>query len=292
MPLIQSASKKALSKNVETEMKANPSPEKRKQNIAIAYSVKRQAMKKKKMASGGDVTANDESESSNSIDAASTKRDMAMAMGARPSMADEGDEEGKESMSGNSIDASSDPREMLMMKKRQMLALGGEITALEESMSGNSIDSAGDSREMGMKDSKPMRHKDELLARDIGHPGEDSEDEMEMDMLHTSNQPDSYSKDGVINYARGGSVADKIMKKKMMADGGEVDLQDNADEHLNEEDDMSYDAARKKTYFDDSQISEQPEDSNEHGDSEEADSENEHDMISKIRSKMKSKKMI
>lgn len=49
MPLRQSPSKQAFKKNVETEMKANPSPDKRKQNLAIAYAVQR----KNKMAAGG-----------------------------------------------------------------------------------------------------------------------------------------------------------------------------------------------------------------------------------------------
>lgn len=54
MPLIQSKSKKALKKNIETEMDANPSKKKHDQNLAIAYSVQRNNMKKK-MAQGGPV---------------------------------------------------------------------------------------------------------------------------------------------------------------------------------------------------------------------------------------------
>lgn len=53
MPLIQGKSKKAFQKNVETEMKANPGPKHKAQNLAIAYSVKRRATNKK--ASGGTV---------------------------------------------------------------------------------------------------------------------------------------------------------------------------------------------------------------------------------------------
>jgi hypothetical protein len=329
MPLIHSPSKKALGKNIATEMRANPSPEKRNQNIAIAYSVKRQAMKKKKMAFGGDplesddddstksaqmnnpmgtmknpmgtmgkyadggeITANDESESGNSIDEAKTKRDMAMSRG--HSMMD-GDEleATHESMSGNSIDDADDSREMDMTKPKPRFARGGEITANDESMAGNDIDEASDAREMDMLDAKPRRHKDELLARDIGHPDEDSSDDMEMGMLHTENQPDSYSKSGIINYAKGGSVADHIMsKRRMMADGGEVDLQNNSDEQLNDEDQLSFQAPRKKTYYDDSQMSAQPEDSNMKSDPEEMDSHDEHDMIKNIRLKMKKSGMI
>jgi len=53
MPLIKSASKKAFEKNVSTEVEAikakGKSPKKAvKQAVAIAYSVKREASKKKK----------------------------------------------------------------------------------------------------------------------------------------------------------------------------------------------------------------------------------------------------
>jgi len=54
MPLIKKTSKKAFEHNVAAEMRANPSPAKRAQNLAIAYSVKKQAAKKK-MAEGGKV---------------------------------------------------------------------------------------------------------------------------------------------------------------------------------------------------------------------------------------------
>lgn len=53
MPLIKSGSKQALKKNIETEMRANPSMKDRKQNLAIAYSVMKH--NKKKMAKGGMV---------------------------------------------------------------------------------------------------------------------------------------------------------------------------------------------------------------------------------------------
>jgi len=52
VPLMKKASKKAFQHNVSVEMDAHP--DKRKQDLAIAYSVQRQA-KKKKMAEGGSV---------------------------------------------------------------------------------------------------------------------------------------------------------------------------------------------------------------------------------------------
>lgn len=55
MPLIKSASKNALQKNIESEMDSHPGKKRRDQNLAIAYSVQRQNRKKKKMADGGMV---------------------------------------------------------------------------------------------------------------------------------------------------------------------------------------------------------------------------------------------
>lgn len=54
MPLIQKSSKKALKKNIETEMEAHPEQAKRSQDLAIAYSAQRIA-KKKGYASGGPI---------------------------------------------------------------------------------------------------------------------------------------------------------------------------------------------------------------------------------------------
>lgn len=52
MPLIKKSSKKALEKNIKTEMDANPGKEHKSQDLAIAYSTQRMA-KKKGMAHGG-----------------------------------------------------------------------------------------------------------------------------------------------------------------------------------------------------------------------------------------------
>jgi hypothetical protein len=53
MPLLPGKSKKAFEKNVKTEMDAHPGKERRAQNLAIAYSMKKRSPKK--MASGGVV---------------------------------------------------------------------------------------------------------------------------------------------------------------------------------------------------------------------------------------------
>jgi hypothetical protein len=80
------------------------------------------------------------------------------------------------------------------------------------------------------------------------------------------------------------------LKKKKMAEGGMVDLEANSRESKNNEDDYSFEALEKEMY-DDSQLSEQPMDSNEHGDESEKAAENEHDskIVSAIRKKYKRK---
>lgn len=91
------------------------------------------------------------------------------------------------------------------------------------------------------------------------------------------------------HFARGG-IAEAIMRKrKMMADGGEVDINENAEESGSSPyDDMNNDAVLKELY-DDDQISDQPEDSNEIGDPREEASENKLDMVDAIRKKIKKK---
>lgn len=89
MPLIKSKSKKAFEHNVKEEMEANPGKDKRAQNLAIAYSVKRKAKK----ASGGMVQ--------------SGSKDMNMAEGGMvPSAKSEArpmpDSKGQEQVSRNS----------------------------------------------------------------------------------------------------------------------------------------------------------------------------------------------
>lgn len=78
---------------------------------------------------------------------------------------------------------------------------------------------------------------------------------------------------------------------EMFADGGEVDLSINADEEPNHEDQYSFEALKKENYSESEGLEQMssPMDSNEHGDSREMDSENDHDgrLVSAIRRKMK-----
>lgn len=84
------------------------------------------------------------------------------------------------------------------------------------------------------------------------------------------------------------TTAEAIMMKrkaKMMAEGGVVDIQDNGEEDPNDYDSLNEEAGMKELY-DDSQLEAQPMDSNEHGDSIDADA---HDHISEMRKKMKAR---
>jgi hypothetical protein len=290
MPLIRGKSRKAVGQNIKSEMDAGKP---QKQSIAIALDMARRAGAKMPMkkAMGGELSAKDEMRAN--ADNAKSDRDESMLDG-HPTM--DGPEIDFSSERRASADNSLDAREMAMRKR--MMAIGGEINFHDESEA--NADNARDMREMAMLDSKPLRHADELSANDEGHVGADSRDDMEMSMMRDQLPSDSYSKRGIVNFADGGelddspaSLAQRIRSKRSMMtvkdDSPEDALQEmNGNENLNQEDDMSFNAARKKTYFDDSQLSKQPMDSNLHGDN--LSDEDSYDMVDSIRRKMKSKR--
>lgn len=115
---------------------------------------------------------------------------------------------------------------------------------------------------------------------------DDSEDSREMAMLddesisHSADEPHPKS------------IASAIRRKRMMAEGGEVDLNRNADEDLNYEDQLSYKSGRQQSYSERAGLDQldSPMDSNEHG--HELSDEDSHNMVSRIRQKIKSKRMI
>jgi hypothetical protein len=149
--------------------------------------------------------------------------------------------------------------------KRKKLANGGELPSIHSK----------DEKEMEMMKDMPSRH-----------------DEIEATHEHMTDIDEARDERDLAMMAMGG-IAERIRhKEKMMAKGGEVDLQDsNGDEHLNEEDQLSYEAARKKTYYDLDQLDDQPMDSNEHGDEHEKSMEDDHDgsLVDKIRKSMRKK---
>lgn len=207
MPLIKSASKKVLQKNIDIEMESNPSPKDRAQNLAIAYSVKRQA-KRKKMADGGMVKPG----------TPSTSKGISYV---------------------NKPDS----------------GYGGIIFKAE----GGMVD-----EEELMSELPPKKY-----------PG------MSEDRGPAKGQ---YMAD---HFAEGGMIDQIRARRKMMAEGGMVDLNENAMERP-ESFDKRNAAILKENYDSDMEDVSQPMDSNEHG---HMIDEDEHDMISAIRSKIHAKRM-
>lgn len=164
---------------------------------------------------------------------------------------------------------------------------------------------------------EPEDHEIELMERheesDLGDylsPSEDNEmadadsrNELDQDG-HNPNKIDMEDEhsNGRKPYAEGGSIDDEediehdasiagaIMRKRM-ADGGQVDLSQNADEEPNNEDDLSSEALMKENYSESDGLDDldQPEESNEHGHDLDSD---DHDLVSKIMKRLKTKSPI
>lgn len=191
MPLIQSASKKALKKNIETEMKSNLSPKDKAQNLAIAYSVQRR--NKKKMASGG------KAEPTPPPATTTASNDNSQATWQDPRSA--------EAQGMSSIrQAFASKAHGGMLKKR--MAQGGPVSANDEEM--DTVDESQSSHDEMMEDRAP-RHR-MPTANEESMTNVDSDDYEDRDMLRMS-------KGGM---APKMSIAMAIMKKKAMFDGGPV----------------------------------------------------------------------
>jgi hypothetical protein len=149
---------------------------------------------------------------------------------------------------------------------------------------------------------------------EIGHSPDDSEDQpheeeqeehhnsiaaaimARRERLHAEIDSGAHDLDEAVRMAEGGEILSGKDQDILSHgsydsdDSDQADLSRNHDEDANEEDQMSFDALRKENYNDSNLDVENPKDSAQMGDSEEEDSENKHDMISAIRSKMKSRK--
>lgn len=200
--------------------------------------------------------------------------------------------------------------------KRKKMAKGGEVSASNEMrpMPDNKYNDSDET--MRNRNQHALNEadwtgapQDRQAAHDVSSPGNSKDARM------AGSRPDAgpsrsameNPKDITANnekranaYAQGGmadaddhydSIADAILAKKrkakMMAEGGEVDLEANSEESPNEEDQMSFEANGKEQY-DLDQLDSQPMDSNEMG--HDLPDEDEHDMVSAIRKKMKLRK--
>ena len=298
MPLIKKPSKQAFEHNMSAEMDAGKPKD---QSLAIAYSIKRK--NKKKMANGG-LLLDAKSESEANADNASTSESMGMR---KESSGSPIKHPQFNTASKETVDMALTPEEMEMVhKSRGEKSKSVDITANQEghATADNQRRKAMADGGMATADNAETDEDEDMLDQESsGGSGSPDMDRMRKmakgGYLNTANsdgEPDADNaetdEDEKMMMARGGSVADKIMRKrKMMADGGQVDLEGNSEEDLNNEDQMSYKAGLKEQY-DLSQLGDEPEDSNEHGDEREdaAENINDDDMIESIRKRMKARR--
>ena len=178
--------------------------------------------------------------------------------------------------------------------KPKKMALGGAVES--------SVHSKEYSRNPGTPAPKPEGMKipasESMSGKMEGKPGSSPSGPMitiskaEYDALRSGG---AYAKGGSVRSEmefdedpRATSIADAILEKKhRMAEGGMVDIEENGEEEGSTPyDDMNADAAKKELY-DDDQMSDQPEDSNEHGDEREDGESDKRDRIEAIRRRMR-----
>lgn len=289
MPLIQSPKKSALKENIKTEIDAHPSKGKRPQDIAIAYSVQRKNKgKKHKMAEGGKVAEEYGKGPEEDMEPAvpGRKKDDE-----RPSMdAILSDQ----FTSGSNPDVMEDAEDAPPKKdySGERYAAGGMIDEAPphtgETMQDMLRRHADEIKGLSSDNDQIRPAEKDYMGKDwAGGPDLEPKDDEE----DAPAESDYMSRRDAAAYAMGGSVADKIRNKRKMADGGEVDLGANSEESPNMEDQYSYKANGKEQY-DLSQLSKQPKDSNEKGDSREMSAENIDDesLVDAIRKKLRAKR--
>lgn len=316
-------SKKAFSKNIETEMESGKPKD---QSLAIAYSVKRKA--KKKYAAGGPVSAaqeekrpmpeqraddskmvsqNDHKKSNgqdNWLDQP-TKAQAQMNNGRavkpikHPSMtqspvfktklrdqeddlemsADPGpyDEQPPQDANEEEADKSGPSVPALHMKR---MAEGGMIN---DDVSMHESEEDGEEHPAGLEsDNDEMAPaKDEYMASRFADGGEVQEEEIE----HAASIAAAIM--ARRKFARGGAILSEDSMET--SDDDQADLSRNAEEDANMEDKASFDALRKENYSESPALRQanNPKDAAMHGDEEEMESHDKHDMVSSIRRKMK-----
>lgn len=330
MPLMPGRSKKAFSKNIETEMSEGKPQD---QALAIAYSVKRKN-KRKKMAQGGMV--NESAASERRPMPEERDKDSAMVSknsGNKPAKHDS-------ALDRSTVAQAQKPSRMPLKHPRMVPSNAFSVRMRDEE------DNLMDSANPGPYDAQPPKHNNEegadrqgpdtksLHMKKMANGGMINEEvsmhEAEEDQvqhpegLEETNSSMSPPEDEFMSnhFADGGeveqaidhaaSIAAAIMaKRKMMAEGGmlngedsieahpeedQADLARNAEEDMNLEDQSSFDAMRKENYSESDGLDDldSPMDSVQHGDSREASEENDHDrsLVSAIRRKMKSKSAI
>lgn len=320
MPLIHSKSKKALQKNIETEMRANPSPEDHDRNLAISYSVKRRAKKASggmvqsgssdmNMADGGEVSAKNEKRPMPD-NRYNDSKEVSKNSGNKPAKNDHWTDrpEAAQSLKGGTY-ALTDAD----MKRSNSYANGGPVMEPED----DSIEHQEREyeRQLQMRGA-PSSDEGASDARSRNEMGSNRQGPAVSDMEepHNEYEDSAYAEGGIVEeeemehaaslaaaimakrkrYARGGAILSEDSMES--DDNDQADLSRNAEEDANMEDKASFDALRKENYSESDGLEalDQPSDSNEDGDSREDDEENinDSDIVAAIRRKSKIKSAI
>ncbi len=318
MPLIKSKSPKAFEKNLKAEMKAGKPQD---QALAIAYSVKKKA---KKMADGGEVNE-DKGQHKRTYQQKGIHKPFAGRGNSMLGASTRGHFIGEDpQVARDTVQKVREENEMIKPKLKG-LAEGGQISAASEKRPSIGLGKAFPLKHPSMVpsdvlDARLRAVEDHLQAMAEGgmineavpmHSAEEDMEEHPADMMSDDSEM-APAEDEVMSghqemLAEGGmaeedmddsaSIAASIMsKRKRMAEGGMVDLAQNAEEEPNNEDQMSFDALKKENYSESEGLDalDEPMDSNESGDPREANEENEHDdsVVGQIRRKMRVKSPI
>lgn len=263
MPLFKGASKKVMSKNIKTEMDAGKP---QKQSIAIAYNMAKR--NGKKMSKGGSI-GRDEAK----LDADHVHTEECMSEGGS-CYARGGIVEGEASKKMESLNSSVHALNGDDWDERDEAASKASMKPMSEPKLDSGLDADLDEEESHLEPTFPPEAPTAKAPKKFMADG----GRAEMDPIDTADSHDSDELD---------MVASIMEKRKMMAEGGSVDVSENADEEYNHEDQLGFNALRKENYSESDGLADltQPEDSNEHGDKlSDADA---HDMVDTIRKKLK-----
>lgn len=170
--------------------------------------------------------------------------------------------------------------------RRKKMAEGGEV---KDEFKDITPVSTSEMEEDEDKDLPPnvdrVSEKDKSIAFGRPNPNEDEQNLAKGGTVRDHDDESEGHYDSITS-----AIMAKKRKAKMMAEGGMVDLDENAREGGNTLDELNYEAYKKENYAEENGLSAlgQPEDSNEHG--HELSDEDEHDMVESIRRKMKAKR--
>lgn len=286
MALFKGASKKLMSKNSKAEADEAPKGGK---SIGVAYNMaKRNA--KSPMSKGGSI-GRDKAE----LGPDHEHNEMCMAEGG--SCYDDGGSVTPTNPPQQPLVAAPKAQQPAQQQKKGLFARGGIVEG-EASKKMESLNSA-----MHSLNGDDWDEKDEAASSASSKPmsepkldsGLDADLDEDESHLESTFPPKAMADGGRITAdstdADALDMVSAIMqKRKMMAEGGSVDLSENADEEYNHADEDNFEALKKENYSESDGLTDltQPEDSNEHGDVlKDADS---HDMVDEIRKRLKSKR--